>query len=323
MIGRILALAVAASPLLRAQHAHFPGGTWKERKSDHFTLRMDGTDADPAGRNAEKVWTLCAEVLPGMKRDFANNEFRTPSGGAASDEAPFRFTVYLLGNGSGFGQLVGIDAERNGWSDDLVRMVKQTANYADPQHRYLVLCKAAGDRSVGGDGEDMTPIFVHSAGSTLLAGQARGRQLPFWLTAGFGYYIEHRMFKLCRVHYLDFEAYYQNRKAEARKGETLGPDESWAKVVGKMCKKGKRVGLEQVCGASILGLTPEQSGYIFALTCFLVRDEPARVKYRELVAKSAGGGRIDKSALLSCYGYADDAALEKEWYEWIESRDFK
>ena len=51
--------------------------------------------------------------------------------------------------------------------------------------------------------------------------------------------------------------------------------------------------LEKVCSAEILTLTPETSGYIFAFTSFLVRDEPARVKYRDLVAKSAGGSKID------------------------------
>lgn len=322
MIGKVLAFALVTSPIVDAQHAHFPAGNWKEKKSDHFTLRIDGTSADPAARNAEKVWEICVEVLPGMKQDFGKNEFRTPSGGEGSDEAPFRFTVYLLGNGSDFDDVVKVDTDRNGWTENHVRLIKQTGTYADPQHRYVVLCKGETDRSAGGD-RDLTPVFVHSTGSTLMQGQARGKNLPFWMTAGFGYYVEHRMFKLCRVHYLDFEAYYEDQKAEAKKGETLGPDESWAKVLNKMCKKGERVSLEKVCSADIIGLTPEQSGYIFALTCFLVRDEPARVKYRELVAKSAGGSQIDKGILLSCYGYADDAALEKEWYEWMESRAFK
>ena len=80
---------LAAAPLANAQHAHFPAGKWKEKKSDHFTLRIDSTNADPAARNAEKVWEVCVAVLPGMKQDFEKNEFRTPSGGEASDDAPF------------------------------------------------------------------------------------------------------------------------------------------------------------------------------------------------------------------------------------------
>ena len=322
MIGKMFAAALLAAPLLHAQHAHFPGVKWKEKESDHFTLRIDSTSADPASRHAEKVWEVCVAVLPGMKQDFEKNEFRTPDGGKASDDAPFRFTVYLLGNGSDFDEVVKIDAGRNGWEANTVQVVKKTANYADPQHRYVVLCKGATDQSAGGD-RDMTAVFVHSTGATLMEGQARGKNLPFWMTAGFGYYVEHQLFKLCRVHYLDFESYYEDQKADIKTGETLGPDESWAKVLKKLCKKGERVSLDKVCTADIINLTPEQSGYIFALTCFLVRDEPARVKYRDLVAKSAGGSKIDKEILLACYGYADDAALEKEWYAWIEGKDFK
>jgi hypothetical protein len=316
-----IALCLGA-PLLHAQHVHFPDQVWKERKSDHFTLRVSSTSNDPASRYAEKVWDVCVAVMPGMKQDFEKNEFRTPGGGEASDDAPFRFTIYLLGNARDYQELVKIDAERNGWDANYVRLIHQTGSYADVSHRYLVLCKGNVAESGGGGERDMTAVFVHSTGSTLMEGQARGRNLPFWMTAGFGYYVEHQLFSLCRVHYLDFEAYY-NDNAEIKKGDSLGPDESWAKVLKKMCKKGERVSLANVCAAEILTLTPQQSGYLFALTSFLVRDEPARVKYRELLAKSAAGGSIDKALLLSTYGYANDAALEKEWYEWIESRDFK
>lgn len=322
MFKEFLLATCLATPTLCAQHVHFPDQNWKERKSDHFTLRVASTSNDPASRYAEKVWEVCVAVMPGMKQDFEKNEFRTPRGGEASDDAPFRFTIYLLGNGRDYDEVVRVDAERNGWDANQVRLIKQTANYSDPSHRYVVLCKGKVGETGGGGDRDVTPVFVHSTGSSLMQGQARGRNLPFWMTAGFGYYVEHQLFSLCRVHYLDFEAYYNNN-AEIKTGEALGPDDSWAKVLKRMCKKGQRVSLAKVCAAEILTLTPEQSGYLFALTSFLVRDEPARVKYRELIAKAAAGTAIDKDLLLATYGYADDAALEKEWYEWIESRDFK
>ncbi len=322
MLKELVCVSFLAVPLIHAQHDHFPDIAWKERKSDHFTLRVASSNNDPASRYAEKVWEVCVAVLPGMKQDFEKNEFRTPGGAEASDDAPFRFTIYLLGNGGDFEECVQVDAERNRWDANTVKVTKQTANYADPQHRYVVLCKGEVEETAGGD-RDMTAIFAHSTGATLMEGQARGKNLPFWMSAGFGYYVEHQLFSLCRVHYLDFEAYYNEQNAEIKRGEALGPDESWAKVIKKMCKKDERVSLAQVCSAEILSLTPQQSGYIFALTSFLVRDEGARVKYRELVAKSADGDAIDKGVLLECYGYADDVALEKEWYEWIESRDFK
>ncbi len=127
MIGTILALVLLAGPLVQAQHVHFPAGKWKEKKSDHFTLRIDSTSADPAARNAEKVWEICEVVLPGMKQDFEKNEFRMPGGGEASDDAPFRFTVYLLGNGGDFDEVVKVDAGRNGWTENFIQVVKKTA----------------------------------------------------------------------------------------------------------------------------------------------------------------------------------------------------
>ena len=80
----------------------------------------------------------------------------------------------------------------------------------------------------------MTAVFVHSTAATLLRGRSRSGQLPFWMTAGYGYYVEHRLFELCRVHYLDFEAYYSKQEAEIKRGETLGPKESWAGVLRRL-----------------------------------------------------------------------------------------
>lgn len=307
-----------------AQHQHFGDGwNWRERQSDHFTLRASGTDHDPARRYAEKVWEICLGVLPGLGPDFADNEWRTPRGAEGSDAAPFRFTVYLVGTGDAYRQLTARDAERNGWDANHVRSTHMTRNYADPHNRYYVLCKADPENSGGGGEQDLTAAFVHGTGAALLSGRARRSDLPFWMTAGFGYYVEHRLFELCRVHYLDFEAYYGDTNAEIKRGLTLGPDESWARVVRKLCKDGQRETLDAVCSAEILTLTPNRSGYIFALTCFLLRDEPAVAKYRELVAQARDGREVDKERLLATYGYADDGALEGAWYEWLEGRDFE
>ena len=307
---------------LQAQEQHFDGWKWKERETDHFALRAESSGYDPASKYAEKVWDVCIEAPPGLIADVEKNEFRTPTGSKGSEEAPFRHTVYLLGNGDDFNRLVEIDAKRNGWGVNTVRITQETANYADPHHRYGVFCKADPKQSAGGD-RDMTSVFVHSTASSLLAGRSRSHQLPFWMTAGYGYYVEHRLFDLCRVLYLDFEAYYANQKAEIKRGETLGPDKSWASVLRRMCKKDERVSLDDVCTAQILTLSPKESGYIFALSYFLVRDDDARKKYQQLVAKARDGQAIVNSLLLEVYGYADNAALEKEWYEWMESRDFK
>ncbi|BCX48389.1 hypothetical protein HAHE_22970 [Haloferula helveola] len=316
-----LAGALFASPLF-AQDSHFDGWKWKEKDTDHFFIRVEGTSYDPASRYAEKVWDVVVEVLPGLEKDFSDNLFRTPDGAKGADEAPYRHCIYLVGDGAEFNELVQIDAGRNGWDDNTVRLTKRTGNYSDPRNRYGVFCKGDPNQSAGGD-RDITPVFVHSTGSTLLRARSTSNKLPFWMTAGFGYYVEHQLFELCRVYYLDFEAYYEQQNAEIQQGETLGPNESWAKVLRKLCKDGKRESLDDVCTAQILTLSPNESGYIFALTCFLVRDDAARGKYQELVKKARDGTTITKAVLLETYGYANDAALEAEWYEWLESRDFK
>ena len=301
---------------------HFDGIEWKEKETDHFLLRADGTGFDPASRHAEEVWEVVVGIIPALEEDFAGNSFRTPNGGEGADGKPYRHTVYLTDRGDDFDALVDIDQNRNGWDANMVRLVKHTGSYADPQNRYGVFCKVQTGESAGAE-RDMTPVFVHSTAVVLVEGWSRSANLPFWMTAGIGYHAEHRLFRKCRVHYLDFEAYYEANDAEIRKGETLGPDRSWADVIRKLCKDERRKTLQEVCQAQVLTLTPEESGYIFALTCFLVRDEAARVKYRALLDLSRDGRRIDKDVLLKTYGYADDAALEAEWYEWLESRDFK
>ena len=318
----ILGFVACSAVLQAAIPNHFEGWKWKEKETAHFLLRADGTSFDPASRYAEKVWEVVVEVLPGLEKEFADNAFKTPGGGEAAEGKPYRHTVYLLGKGDDFSSLVDIDKDRNGWDPNSVRMVRQTGNYADPQFRYGVFCKVAPDESAGDDRE-IDALFVHSTGMVLQQGWSRSKRLPFWMTAGFGYYVEHRLFRKCRVHYLDFEAYYEENEAEIKRGETLDADRSWADVIRKLCKDEKRRSLEQVCSAQVLTLSPEDSGYIFALTCFLVRDEPARVKYRTLLDAAREGRMVDKALLLKSYGYADDAALEQEWYEWLESRQFK
>ena len=123
---------------------------------------------------------------------------------------------------------------------------------------------------------------------------------------------------------MDFEAYYQNNEdAEIVRGGTLGPDQPWPSALRKLCKKGVRESLTDVCGADILTLTPNESGYIFALTYFLVSTDERIENYRKLLAASRKGTTIDKEFLLETYGYEDDEALEADWYEFLESSKFK
>jgi hypothetical protein len=318
----LLFLATLSAPAVLAQHQHFENFEWRERLTDHFALRAKGTNHDPARRYAEKVWDECVRVMPGLQEDFSKNKFRTPGGASGADTEPYRFTVYLIGSGLDYTAILEQQQQRSGWDANQVQSCRITRNYGDPQNRYRVLCKADPERSTGGE-TDLTPVFVHGTAATILEGRGLTGNLPFWMTAGWGYYVEHRIFRLCRVHYIDFKTYYANEKADFKRGATLGPNEDWPGPLKKMCKKDIRETLDTVCKAQILTLTPNQSGYIFALAYFLVGNDENIAKYRKLVERARQGGTITKSVLLDTYGYEDDAALEADWYEFMESRDFK
>jgi len=318
----LLSLAILSAPAVLAQHQHFENFEWRERLTDHFALRAKSTNHDPARRYAEKVWDECVHVMPGLEEDFSKNKFRTPGGASGADTAPYRFTVYLIGSGLDYTTALEQQQRRSSWDANQVQSCRITRNYGDPQNRYRVLCKADPEKSAGGE-TDLTPVFVHGTAATILEGRGLTGNLPFWMTAGWGYYVEHRIFRLCRVHYIDFKTYYANEKADFKRGATLEPNEDWPGPLKKMCKKDIRETLDTVCKAEILTLTPNQSGYIFALTYFLVGNDENIAKYRKLVARARQGGAITKSVLLDAYGYEDDAALEADWYEFMESRHFK
>ena len=318
----LLFLATLSAPTVLAQHQHFENFEWRERLTDHFALRAKGTNHDPARRYAEKVWDECVHVMPGLEEDFSKNKFRTPGGASGAATAPYRFTVYLIGSGLDYTTVLEQQQRRSGWGANQVQSCRITRNYGDPQNRYRVLCKADPEKSAGGE-TDLTPVFVHGTAATILEGRGLTGNLPFWMTAGWGYYVEHRIFRLCRVHYIDFKTYYANEKADFKRGATLEPNEDWPGPLKKMCKKDIRETLDTVYKAQILTLTPNQSGYIFALAYFLVGNDENIAKYRKLVERARQGGTITKSVLLDTYGYEDDAALEADWYEFMESRHFK
>jgi len=318
----LLFLATLSAPAVLAQHQHFENFEWRERLTDHFALRAKGTNHDPARRYAEKVWDECVHVMPGLEEDFSKNKFRTPGGASGAATAPYRFTVYLIGSGLDYTTVLEQQQRRSGWGANQVQSCRITRNYGDPQNRYRVLCKADPEKSAGGE-TDLTPVFVHGTAATILEGRGLTGNLPFWMTAGWGYYVEHRIFRLCRVHYIDFKTYYANEKADFKRGATLEPNEDWPGPLKKMCKKDIRETLDTVCKAQILTLTPNQSGYIFALTYFLVGNDENIAKYRKLVERARQGETITKTVLLDTYGYEDDAALEADWYEFMESRHFK
>ncbi|MGE9270142.1 MAG: hypothetical protein ACQKBU_05000 [Verrucomicrobiales bacterium] len=305
-----------------AQESHFPEFEWKEKETEHFILRANGTNHSPTNRLAEKVWEVCVEVLPGLEADFAQNEFLTPTGEKGVEEGPFRYCVYLLGEAQEFSHVVATDAPSNGWQPDRVDLINQVGNYVDARARYGVFCKETPNESARGD-RDISSVFAHSVGANLLKGQGRMKAVPFWLRSGFGYYVEHILFDRCQVHYLDFNKYYEDKADEITKGEILGKEDDWPSVLKKMCKKGERSRFDEVMTSAILTLSPKESGYNFALVYFLVRDDAARENFGKVIAALREGAAFDRKMILDAYGYEDEASLETEWYEWMQSKEFK
>lgn len=320
------AATLLATGLAFSQTIHFPETQWKEKELDHFMIRTNGTGADPARKYGEKAYEVMFEILPGLEADFEKNGFRTPKGENAGKEDTFRFTTYLMDTGNTFHECVTTDAKRNNWPAGNVQITKKVGNYLDPYNRYLVICKTDPQNSGGGNEQDKKEILVHSLGTALMKGRTRQAQLPFWMTAGIGYYAEHMVFSRCSIYYLDFEAYYQanpDAKVDERKGGTLGPKEAWPKILRKLCKAGKRVSLLKTINAEIITLSPNESGYMFALNYFMVSTDERTKKYQNFIAAIRDGKEATKELLLETYGYADDAAFEKDWYEWMMSSKFK
>jgi len=321
-----LAATIMATSIGSSQTAHFPVLEWKEKESDHIMIRTHGTGTDPARKYSEKTYEVMEEILPGLTPDFGKNEFRAPGGGDAGANGQFRFTTYLVEAGADFQQLVTTEAGRNNWPAGNIQIVNQVGNFTDRQNRYLVICKGDPTTSSGGGEKDRTPILVHSTGSLLMKGRSRQAQLPFWMTAGMGYYAEHMVLDKCSVAYLDFTQYYQqdpNEQVEILKGGVLALGTDWARTLRDLCKKGQRESLEKTLAAEILTLSPNESGYLFALTYFLVSDEEMAKKYQTFLKAIRGGDSPSKELLLSTFGYATDAELETAWYEWMMSRKFK
>lgn len=323
---KICFLALALVATVSAQTAHFPNIGWKEKESDHITIRTHKTGTDPARKYAEKTYEILEAILPGLTTDFEQDEFRTPAGGKAGANGKFRFTTYLVDTGKDFHELVMTEAKKYNWPAGNIQVVNQVGNFTDSENRFLVICKSDPTQTGGGGKQDRTPILVHNTGELLMKGRSRQAQLPFWMTAGMGYYAEHMVLKKCSVAYLDFQGHYRQNpedKVDIRKGGVLSLGSDWTRTLQNLCKKGTRVSLAKTMAAEIITLSPNESGYIFALTYFLVSDEEQVKKYQEFLKAIREGATPDATLLLKTYGYADDAALETAWYEWMQSRKFK
>lgn len=307
----VLILGVA-----HAQVDHFPDQKWKETKTDHFTIRTQGTSASGAKRYVEKVWEICERTMPGIKEEYANNTFKTPGGAAGSDEKPYRFTVYIVKRIYPFQEMV--DKVTKNMGDNAAgykQLCMETKMLGDTDHRYVVFCLE--DRQ-----GDIDALLVHSVASTMLSGHGRMKDLNFFHTAGFGYYAEHLIFKKCRVHYLDFSQYYKN--VEVVRGAVLDGKSSWTKPIQKMVKKGDvKPRLSELFSTDVAQLNPPRSGLLFALAHFMCHEPENTKKHHAYMDKLREGSSPSVELIVETFGYDSEAAFNAAFTEYILSRKFR
>jgi hypothetical protein len=320
-----LAFTLSISPVA-AQTDHYEGIKWKNRHTSHFVLRANGTDHEPGKKHAEDVYDLTVAILPGLKADFEEKKFRTPGGDDGGDGEQFHYTIYMTGDASTYLTMVQQEAGK-GRTANNIRGMQVTGNYGDVYNQFYVLCKESigggdGENRRGGGKRDMTNVMIHSVGSQLVAGRARKSGLPLWMGAGYGYYCEHKLTKSCTVNYIDFSGYYEEAGNQITGGR-LNSSDPWTKPLRTLCRKKIRENLAVITRATVDSMTPNISGYMFALTHFMV-STPERCKsYQKLVASARLGNQITEAELLSAYGYSTHSDFEKDWYEHIMSSKFR
>lgn len=297
---------------------HFPDHKWKEKQTEHFAIRTLSTSPKLAEKYVEKVWKVCERVLPGIKEEYANNTFKTVKGDKASDTAPYRFTVYLVGRKYPFKDMVDKMASQldEGKAEGFKKICMETLMITDADNRYVVLC-------LDGRTGPTEAVLVHSVASAMLAGHCRiSGDSGFFYTAGFGYYMEHMIFKKCRVYYLDFSEYYKDVKII--RGTTLDSDSPWPKPIQKMVKKDVvKPRIMELFGTTVNQLNPPRSGMIFALAHFFCND-PENVKmHHALVNKLRDGKEFSVELILESYGKGSEKEFNTAVEEYILTRKFR
>lgn len=332
--------ATAREPLFE-----FQGVKWTEKETPHFRVCTRATRPAPAIPWAEKTWQLCDTFMPFLKADFELRGFRAPGKGInlndfAQTDGRFRFVIYLLGIPRDFQALLRQHASSRGVEFDAsrARMSREVGTFADEKHRYRVHVKVSGiveeDYLEKGKNEEV-PIrasgskhkFVHVLAVDLFNLQIRGQVRDFWVRAGLGWWVEHHFFQRCSVQYIDLEKHYvterQEGSGETRRSEIISAYQSWVGPVKVLHANGKRHTIRDVMLADVKNLTPRLGGYVFAWHQFLLSSDAMREGYGRMMKNWRIGEDLNSETLPDVYGFRDEAEMQKAWYAYIESSDFK
>ncbi len=172
------------------------------------------------------------------------------------------------------------------------------------------------------------PFPTHGIAGRILARQIGGitdygQRGYFAIVTGHAYYKEIQLAGKTETRLIDADAYEGNEIAQARGFED---GTSWARSLRKMVRRGKlEPKLEPLLAIeNAVNLTPEQLVMIYSFAYYM-QSTPERVSaFATLVRRAAISNQIPASIEIArIFGFKSVEALEKDWIEFIESRDFK
>jgi len=111
--------------------------------------------------------------------------------------------------------------------------------------------------------------------------------------------------------------------AKINQGEILDGDTPWTKPLRKLARAGKTEKLSTILGAEVATMTPQVSGFIFGLSAFMLSTEARAQSYHRMIGEIAAGQQPGMAHVLKCFGYASEAAFEKDWYAFLGSAQFR
>lgn len=143
----------------------------------------------------------------------------------------------------------------------------------------------------------------------------------FALATGHAYYKEIQLTKKTMTNLLD-----KNSGGDIASKSGFEDGTSWAKELSSLVKKGKVIPkLQQTLNLqSPTDLDPEKLVTIYALSCYLQSTQPRIAAYAKLCRRINTSDQVPAiTEFVQFFGFDTIEAFEKDWVEFIKSRDFK
>lgn len=143
----------------------------------------------------------------------------------------------------------------------------------------------------------------------------------FALSTGHAYYKEIQLTKKTMTNLLD-----KNSGGDIATKSGFEDGTSWAKELSSLVKKGKVIPkLQQTLNLqSPVDLDPEKLVTLYALSCYLQSTQPRIAAYAKLCRRINTSDQVPAiTEFVQFFGFETIDAFEKDWVEFIKSRDFK